>query len=562
MTRPHQAPFFKANNIMNTIFSHITKRVISLVLILVIVMCPTMISPRQAHAQWAVTVIGDVSPTGIMNSINHEMQQLKSFVYDHLANLIVKQLLHQMTASVINWINSGFQGNPSFISDPQGFFLDVGDQISGAFLSQDTGPLKNLCGSLGTNISLTLALGQTFNNNARYTCTFGSIFNNVKNIPNNTYINGRSLTSFMNGDFSQGGWKGFIQLTQNPQNNGTGAYLQGHSDLLSAIGIKHSSINQSLLQGSGFLSFESCKDVPLTQTTAPSPVSNSSYNSLPGSNDAFNSAIDPTGLTQAIPTQQSTNITQAPATTKKCTTETPGSVISSKLMKNLNSPETQLELANDINAIIDALVNQMITQLLTGGLGSLSGGGSGGSSALTNQIIDEDLRAQEDPESLGIAGTSLGDASSNYDQAISALTDTEQRLMSAKTCFTTKQNLTTSQISYVNQQVSSIDSMIDNQVTPYIGGLQTKKSTVLAQIRQLNGLDSTVNSQSTLTGLRTTIPSVRSGVGTNTTAENTYVATSKADLSSAQTQATTLNTSAAQFQWNCENINLTTGYYR
>ena len=39
-----------------------------------------------------------------------------------------------MTASIVNWINSGFHGDPTFISDPGAFFLDVANEITGKFM--------------------------------------------------------------------------------------------------------------------------------------------------------------------------------------------------------------------------------------------------------------------------------------------------------------------------------------------------------------------------------------------------------------------------------------------
>ena len=481
------------------------------------------------------------------------MQQLKSFILDHLATLIAKQILHQITASVINWINSGFQGSPSFITNPSGFFLNAADQISGAFLNKDTGPLKNLCGSLGTDLSLTLALGQTFNNNKAYSCTLGSIFNNVKNIPGNTRINGKSLDGFMKGDFSQGGWNGFLAVTQNPQNNGTGAYLQGHSDLLQAIGVKHNSINQQLLQGSGFLSWESCKTVPIA-TNPSSMLAQAAPTKL---QQYQNGALSTTGVGGIGPSVTGTEVKAA--TTQQCETQTPGSVIASKLTKNLNVPETELELANDINAIVDALISQMVSQLLSAGLGALSGGGSGGKSSYTQKIIDEDLSAKEGATSLGIATGGLSDAKSNYDQAVSLILDSQNRFETAQTCFKdaiqkTNPRLTIVQKNYANDQIRTIDNTLNSDVNPYLATVQSKETEISTQIDQTNSLNGAVSDQTSLTGLRAQIPNIKQGVQTTTKAENTYVKKSENDLNSAENKATKFNIQAAAFQSACKNI--------
>ena len=37
-----------------------------------------------------------------------------------------RMIIRQFTLSVVNWINSGFEGNPTFVDDPAGVLVSVG----------------------------------------------------------------------------------------------------------------------------------------------------------------------------------------------------------------------------------------------------------------------------------------------------------------------------------------------------------------------------------------------------------------------------------------------------
>ena len=172
--------------------------------------------------------------------------------WDGVAWQIARIALHSLTQSVVSWVNSGFNGSPAFLTNPEAFFLDTADQMTGAFLA-GTGPLQNLCSPFSLDIRLSLALNQSQKLDQRYTCTLSKIIKNAS-----------SVSSFMSGSFSQGGWPAFLSVTTEPQNNAYGSYLSAHSNLLAAIGIKQGTIRTDLLQGHGFMSWKDCSNVPVS----------------------------------------------------------------------------------------------------------------------------------------------------------------------------------------------------------------------------------------------------------------------------------------------------------
>src|SRR6185437_15716860 len=133
-----------------------------------------------------------------------------------ITNVLAKAALQQITASVVNWINSGFNGQPSFITNYQQFFTNVADLAAGQFI-QGAG-LSFLCSPF--KLQIKIAIAQSYANRGSQSCSLTSVI--------------RNIDSFMSGNFSQGGWPGLISLTSIPTNNPYGAYAYGQIGLATA----------------------------------------------------------------------------------------------------------------------------------------------------------------------------------------------------------------------------------------------------------------------------------------------------------------------------------------
>ncbi len=362
--------------------------------------------PKQAHAIPVVVVGGqivvtaNVSPTEISNTADSWAQRLKTYILDGLAWHIAKMLVQRITADVVQWINSGFSGSPAFLTNPGGFFADLGDQVTGNFIA-NTGILSGLCSPFNIDVRLSLALGQAgYGQVEKYTCTLSSVISNVKN----STVNGATIGGFMKGDFKQGGWPALIAISA-PSNNSSGAYLKAHSDLMRRIGEKQGAKQQQLIQGSGFLSWDSCSkidegeatDIVETSGTTDSinglsSVQNAAdqvkaaggVDTLTG-NSAFKRTLNTGGNTSV---QASIDPKTGNLSYEDCHTETPGSVINSQLTKSLGSGIDQLNLADSINEITDALIGQLINKVLQSGLASVSSRPSGQTQSFIQSVSD------------------------------------------------------------------------------------------------------------------------------------------------------------------------------
>ncbi len=272
---------------------------------------------------------------------------------DFIAYNISQIILKKITAKTVNWINSGFQGNPSYVTDPKQFFLDVGDETASAFLSGTN--LNRLCAPFKAEVRLALVknyLSETSNQN--YTCTLDKLKTNYN--------------EFMN-DFSKGGWEGWFEITQNSQNNPYGSYFNAQQSLSVRVSGAGEEKRTQLTQSGGFLSFEKCK--------AEFKVKNEI--------DAYTWASeDGTDMYKIGACRKVANAREV---------VTPGSVINGQLTKSLGSSWARLEAADEITEIVTALVGQLIEKVVggsgDGGLRGASRPSPGSSSSFIDDYLND-----------------------------------------------------------------------------------------------------------------------------------------------------------------------------
>ena len=168
------------------------------------------------------------------------IQLPKEFALDTIAVIIGKIMLKKLTAQTVNWINSGFKGNPAYVTDPGQFFLDIGDNTASQFLSETQ--LNKLCSPFKAQVRL--ALVKNYIQEDNYVCTLDTLKNNYE--------------AFMS-DFSKGGWTGWFEMTQTSAGNPYSAYFAAESKMLTTVQNNKEKKETQLGQNGGFLSSEKCK---------------------------------------------------------------------------------------------------------------------------------------------------------------------------------------------------------------------------------------------------------------------------------------------------------------
>jgi hypothetical protein len=145
----------------------------------------------------------------------------KECVLDPLVWLAKSILIEAITTAIVDWINSGFEGSPVFITDLSGFLMDVADKTAGEFIFESG--LGFLCSpfQLDIQIKLIIAWYSKWGTEGSY-CKLSDIVTNIDD--------------FLNGDFMDGGWEAFAKLNNYPSGNPQGSFLKAADELSLRIG--------------------------------------------------------------------------------------------------------------------------------------------------------------------------------------------------------------------------------------------------------------------------------------------------------------------------------------
>jgi hypothetical protein len=212
---------------------------------------------------------------------------------DFIVKTLSKAVVHALVSSIIDWINRGFEGGPTFVTDPAGFFGNIADQEIGRMI--DGSGLGFVCDPFRLQLQLSF-LGQRNRTVAPSRCSITSIV--------------RNFETFVNGNFNDGGWQGWISMTSQPQNNPFGSQLMAEEIVAARVTSRQNTAKMTLDWGSGFKSLLSSDG----------------------------------------------------------TIKTPGNLISDKLNEATGNELAYLNLAREFDDIVIALANLGISQIMNKGL--------------------------------------------------------------------------------------------------------------------------------------------------------------------------------------------------
>lgn len=223
------------------------------------------------------------------------------------AYCLINATIEYIADATIEWANKGFNGNPAFIDNPELFFESLADQEAGNFiqgLANDTLGV-NVCEPFRVQVALNLRNSYSQRGQFQGQCTLDKVVNNID--------------SFIDGNFKEGGWQGWFELTQKDQNNPRGLERISNEYLGAKIVQKQNSAQLQLGWNKGYLSYTKCTD---------------------------------------------------PKNSKSCRVTTPGSLIESQLEKTTGLAKDRLVLAEKFDQVIDAVVTNLIKVALNEALQS------------------------------------------------------------------------------------------------------------------------------------------------------------------------------------------------
>ncbi len=250
-------------------------------------------------AQWAANKIGGYISTALdettyvalgtsmlvfdLNAAKQRNETKTNTVMQCLIKSIAQAAIDQITRSIVTWINSGFNGSPSFVTNFNSYFSNVADQAAGEFIKSSS--LSFLCSPFSLQIKIAIAQSYA-NRNSGASCSLTKVTSNIN--------------SFLKGNWSSGGWGGLLQLTTMPTNNPYGAYAYAQIGLNNSISNAQNNSNRNITSG-GFISVQKC------DTSKGQSVGNGNCTvSTPGQvaqeamNKSLGSSVDQLNIAQSI----------------------------------------------------------------------------------------------------------------------------------------------------------------------------------------------------------------------------------------------------------------------
>jgi hypothetical protein len=298
-------------------------------------------------AQNALTTI-----QGTITAAAASLDWTKNLTLDGIAWSLAKRAISMMAAEFLNWVNSGFQGKPAFVTDLRGFLLDVADTEIGSIISDLGGVGSFICAPFRLDVQIAIATqyqqGRDGEQSAP-TCTLTGIIDNIE--------------GFISGVDPGRGLADWLTITNTPQTyTPYGAVLSGQATARARLINAEGEEIQLLNYGDGFLSQEVCEIIEGTDQ-------------------------------------------------ENCQITTPGVTIANQLNKVLGVGQDILVEADEINEYIGELLGALANQAIIGAAGLLGLSGGGGSYGGYDGSYLEALKSEaNDTASIASASDTIVDA--------------------------------------------------------------------------------------------------------------------------------------------------------
>lgn len=305
-----------------------TKRLILGILCVSVFSMGMFTAPQPANAQNAVVgavggivacyiggLLAELIPTQV--PVNDSTDNTKDCMLDGIAKGLANAVLQDLTYEIVNWILTGFEGKPMFVTDLKSYLLGIADEVAGEYIYGSE--LSFLCSPFELDIRIALAY-QYLGDPNPVACTLTEALGNVD--------------AFFAGDFSEGGFPRWLEVFAHPTNNPYGAAQVAEATLQARLADEEFNTRQILDFGNGFLSYEKCE----TPEEGDHPGRETS-------------------------------------TEEYCYMTTPGHVIAEQLTFQLETGSLQLIEADEINESISAIVSALAFKVLQNGLANLNDDG-------------------------------------------------------------------------------------------------------------------------------------------------------------------------------------------
>lgn len=273
----------------------------------------------------AADAILDGGEQSVKDTVSREKQEelrKKEYCYDRIAYTASQAALNQLSNKTLNWINTGFGGNPFYVRDIDSFLNSIKNEKVRDYLRI----ADNINSGSGS------AVGNSVTNKIIEMVT-------GRQTPSVTPSTTNELRyDAFTKDFSKGGWDAWYRMTQLGENP-IGEVLNVSQQLGKNIGQQQDYTQKEIAQGDGFLNQKVCAEWAKAD---------------PDDDPSFYQ--NPDGSPKCL----------------KFETVTPGTVIAEQTKQVTGSLARQLEAADEINEVLSKFFSGLINNLFNKGLQSLS----------------------------------------------------------------------------------------------------------------------------------------------------------------------------------------------
>lgn len=277
-------------------------------------------------------------------------------------NLARNQLV-EMTRATMEWVNTGFGGDPLYVRNMNKLMNSIENEIITAEMKLFKNPNDYPFGR--DYVKSVINAKNIKDDFASSMKTDLSVFLNLGN--ENLLKNGGYIESYTK-DFSLGGWIGWLGLTQRPQNNPLGSTLAMTNHLDEKVENEKKYIESEIEANDGMLSQKKCvKWIPDSGSFETTTI----VDGIPVQKTIEGTTVETTTIVDGVPVTERTVDKNNPENCIEWEVVTPGSIIKDKVSTHLNSPERQSELVKTVNDLLFGLFSSLITNFQQGGLSSL-----------------------------------------------------------------------------------------------------------------------------------------------------------------------------------------------
>jgi hypothetical protein len=313
--------------------------------------------------------VSDASQQAKQDATTQEEQKntIKERCLDKAARFIVLAIMDSITASLVNWINSGFNGRSFYVENLSEIFTGIAGEEWREFgrqFQESDNPLRDIV----WGVVLAPTQQQLFQN---YQYTLNEAFNNYGGFVSVNQDGTLTATEFgFVNSFATGGWLAYTQFAR-PQNNAFGLLALTQNALGQRLaGTGQSRAQQASLRltyNAGFLDWQQCTLSEAQALPEDQWLGNSfqdlSY--LDPSENVLYQGTDPQGVLQ-----------NKRLRCVRTETMTPGKYIADQINVPTDSALAQLQLADEFNENLGLIADALILQLFELGFGGLDPNGS------------------------------------------------------------------------------------------------------------------------------------------------------------------------------------------